>query len=74
MGPLKENLTGYDEFYALWAFLSHSTGGLFGWKKGGLWEEVEEKVEKVEEGEVESVEKVKDKEHLEELWEVKEEH
>ena len=55
-----------------------TSGGLFGWKKGGLWEEkveeVEEKVEKVEEGEVESVEKVKDKEHLEELWEVKEEH
>ena len=25
MGPLKENPTGYDEFYALWAFLSHST-------------------------------------------------
>ena len=24
MGPLKENPTGYDEFYALWAFLSHS--------------------------------------------------
>ena len=25
MGPLKENPTGYDEFYALWAFLSHSS-------------------------------------------------
>ena len=24
MGPLKENPTGYDEFYAHWAFLSHS--------------------------------------------------
>ena len=26
MGPLKENPAGYDEFYALWAFLSHSSG------------------------------------------------
>ena len=25
MGPLKENPTGYDEFCALWAILSHST-------------------------------------------------
>ena len=25
MGPLKENPAGYDEFYALWAFLSHFT-------------------------------------------------
>ena len=28
MGPMKENPTGYDEFYALWAFLSHSTAQL----------------------------------------------
>ena len=25
MEPLKENPTGYDEFHALWALLSHST-------------------------------------------------
>ena len=30
MGPLKENPTGYDEFYALWAFLSHSSDHVHG--------------------------------------------